>query len=145
MILVKEEEQVVAWFLGVIKPEIVDVHLKLPPTTSAAGTTRERVDNAHRCYKCGRLRHYARDCLNLKALAFVPNDACLIYDTDAELELDEPGDEVVTSAKSVEVDDAATTSQIFKDDVTMDQTLMEIKEAKPNVGPLTSADLYPLN
>nr|GEW17085.1 putative reverse transcriptase domain-containing protein [Tanacetum cinerariifolium] len=39
--------------------------------------------------------HYACDCPNLKTLAFVPNDAGLIYDTDVEPELDEPGDEMV--------------------------------------------------
>ncbi|GKD00109.1 gypsy type transposase, partial [Tanacetum coccineum] len=60
------------------------------PTTSAVGSTRERVDNTPRCYKCSGLGHYARDCLNLKTLAFVPDDAGLIYDTDAEPELDEP-------------------------------------------------------
>ncbi|GKE51579.1 reverse transcriptase domain-containing protein, partial [Tanacetum coccineum] len=67
------------------------------PTTSTAGNTRERVDNAPRCYKCGELGHYAHDCPNLKTLAFVPDDASLIYDTDAEPELDEPGDELVYS------------------------------------------------
>ncbi|GJU62755.1 reverse transcriptase domain-containing protein [Tanacetum coccineum] len=103
------------------------------PTTSATGNTRERVDNAPRSYKCGDLGHYARDCPNLKTLAFVwgrgmnsdmfvgvhgrgerdgcwqekgkkyvlfknipvPDDADPIYDTDAEPEVDEPGDELV--------------------------------------------------
>ncbi|GJX83545.1 RNA-directed DNA polymerase [Tanacetum coccineum] len=45
--------------------------------------------------KCSGIGHYARDCLNLKTLAFVHDDACLIYDTDADVELDEPGDELV--------------------------------------------------
>ncbi|GKA44713.1 reverse transcriptase domain-containing protein [Tanacetum coccineum] len=146
--VVEEEEQVVAWFLGVLKPEIVDIvslqpywtytdvcrlalkvekqikakskgstshfnsRFTLPtrtappttpktapkattPTTSAAGNTRERVDNAPHCYKCSGLGHYARDCSNLKTLAFVPDDVGSIYDTDAEPELDEPGDELV--------------------------------------------------
>nr|GEY12448.1 reverse transcriptase domain-containing protein [Tanacetum cinerariifolium] len=65
------------------------------PTTSAAGNTKEHVDNAPHFYKCSELRHYARDCSNLKTLAFIPDDACLIYDTDAEPGLDEPGDEMV--------------------------------------------------
>ncbi|GJX96712.1 reverse transcriptase domain-containing protein [Tanacetum coccineum] len=65
------------------------------PTTSDAGNTRERVDNAPCCYKCSGLGHYARDCPNLKTLTFVPDDAGPIYDTDAEPELDEPGDELV--------------------------------------------------
>nr|GEX10508.1 reverse transcriptase domain-containing protein [Tanacetum cinerariifolium] len=65
------------------------------PTTSVAGTTRERVDNTPRSYKCGGLRHSARDCPNLKTLAFVPDDIGPIYDTDAEPELDEPDDELV--------------------------------------------------
>ncbi|GKC36418.1 reverse transcriptase domain-containing protein, partial [Tanacetum coccineum] len=64
------------------------------PTTSAACNTKERVDNAPRCYKCGGLRHYARDCPNLKTQAFVPDDACPIYDTDVVPELDEPSDEL---------------------------------------------------
>ncbi|GKF82834.1 reverse transcriptase domain-containing protein, partial [Tanacetum coccineum] len=142
--VVKEEEQVVAWFLGVFKPEIDDIVSLQPywtytdvcrlalkvekqikakskgstsrftsrftppnrtapptapkattPTTSAAGNTRERVDNAPRCYKCSRLGNYARDCVNLKTLACVPDDACPIYDTDAEPEVDEPDDELV--------------------------------------------------
>ncbi|GKA30183.1 RNA-directed DNA polymerase [Tanacetum coccineum] len=118
--VVKEEEQVVARFLGVLKPEIADIVKSkgstsrftpptkivpptapkttpkaTTPTTSAAGNTRERVDNASHCYKCSRLGHYARDCSNLKTLTFVPNDACPIYDTDAEPKLDEPGDELV--------------------------------------------------
>nr|GEZ72250.1 reverse transcriptase domain-containing protein [Tanacetum cinerariifolium] len=66
--VVEEEEQVVAWFLGVLKPEI-----------------------AYTCNGIG----YARDCSNLKTPAFVPNDASLIYDTEAEPNLDEPCDELV--------------------------------------------------
>ncbi|GJR44467.1 putative CCCH-type zinc finger family protein [Tanacetum coccineum] len=65
------------------------------PTTSAAGNTRERVDNSPCCYKCGGIRHYARDCSNLKTLAFVPDDTGPIYDTDVEPKVDEPGDELV--------------------------------------------------
>ncbi|GJV06318.1 reverse transcriptase domain-containing protein [Tanacetum coccineum] len=65
------------------------------PTTSDTGNTRERVNNAPRCYKYGGLGHYSRDCPNLKTLAFVPKDADPIYDTDAEPEVDEPGDELV--------------------------------------------------
>ncbi|GKE91090.1 reverse transcriptase domain-containing protein [Tanacetum coccineum] len=65
------------------------------PTTLAAGNTRERVDNAPCCYKCGGLGHYARDCPNMKTLAFVPDDAGPICDTDAEPEVDELGDELV--------------------------------------------------
>ncbi|GJW38856.1 reverse transcriptase domain-containing protein [Tanacetum coccineum] len=64
-------------------------------TTSVAGNTRERVNNAPRCYKYSRIVHYARDCPNLKTLAFIPDDAGPIYDTDAEPEIDEPGDELV--------------------------------------------------
>nr|GFA78301.1 reverse transcriptase domain-containing protein [Tanacetum cinerariifolium] len=65
------------------------------PTTLVAGNTRELVDNAPPCYKCGGLGHFTRDCPNLKTLAFVPDDAGLIYNIDAELEVDEPGDELV--------------------------------------------------
>ncbi|GKE60829.1 reverse transcriptase domain-containing protein [Tanacetum coccineum] len=110
--VVEEEEQVVVRFLGVLKPEIADIVSLQPywtytdvspkttpkattPTTSAAGSTRECVDNATRCYKCSGLRHYARECPNLKILAFVPDDACPIYDTDAEPKVDKPGDELV--------------------------------------------------
>ncbi|GKF36250.1 hypothetical protein Tco_0113008, partial [Tanacetum coccineum] len=38
---------------------------------------------------------YARDCLNLKTLAYVPDDADPIYDTDATPELDKPGGDFV--------------------------------------------------
>ncbi|GJX06705.1 hypothetical protein Tco_0194637 [Tanacetum coccineum] len=65
------------------------------PTTLAAGNTREHVDNAPCCYKYGGLGHYARDCSNMKTLAFVPDDVGPIYDTDAEPEVDELGDELV--------------------------------------------------
>nr|GEZ64368.1 reverse transcriptase domain-containing protein [Tanacetum cinerariifolium] len=116
--VVEEEEQVVVRFLGVLKPEIADIikakskgstsrftpptrtapftaPKATTPTTSAVGNTRECVDNAPCYYKCGGLGHNARDCLNLKTLAFVPDDACLIYDNDAEPEVDEPGDELI--------------------------------------------------
>nr|GEZ96397.1 reverse transcriptase domain-containing protein [Tanacetum cinerariifolium] len=117
--VVEEEEQVIARFLGVLKLEITDIEknkgftsrFTLPtktaspiapkttpkattPTTSVACTTREHVDNTPRCYKCGRFRHYAHECPNLKTLAFVPDDPCTTYDTDAEPELEEPGDEL---------------------------------------------------
>nr|GEV41148.1 reverse transcriptase domain-containing protein [Tanacetum cinerariifolium] len=59
-------------------------------TTSAAGNTRERVDNSTHCYKCGGLGHYANDFSNLKTLAFVPDDTCPIYDIDAEPKVDKP-------------------------------------------------------
>nr|GEU29044.1 reverse transcriptase domain-containing protein [Tanacetum cinerariifolium] len=138
--IVKEEEQVVTQFLGVLKPEIADIvsiqpywtytdvirlalkvekqikakskgttsRFILPtktapptapkattPTTSTASNTRERVSNAPHCYKCRGLGHYARDCPNLKTLAFVPGNADPIYDTEVEHELDELGDELV--------------------------------------------------
>nr|GEX89142.1 hypothetical protein [Tanacetum cinerariifolium] len=67
--VVEEEEQVIAWFLGLLKPEIADI--------------------------CSGLGHYARDCPNLKTMAFVPDDTGPNNDTDAEPELDEPGDELV--------------------------------------------------
>nr|GEV24945.1 hypothetical protein [Tanacetum cinerariifolium] len=106
--VVEEEEQVVAWFLGVLKPKIADIsfhpHTRTAPpiapktttpTTSAAGNTREHVNNAPHCYKCNGIGHYARDCPNLKTLAFVPDDAGPIYYTDAETELDRPSDDLV--------------------------------------------------
>nr|GEV64879.1 hypothetical protein [Tanacetum cinerariifolium] len=103
--VVEEEEQVVARFLGVLKPKIADINRSLmtpktapkatTPITSAAGNTKERVDIAPRCYKCGGLGHFVRDYSNLKTLAFVLDDAGPIYDTDAEPEVDEPGDELV--------------------------------------------------
>ncbi|GJT49754.1 hypothetical protein Tco_0975911 [Tanacetum coccineum] len=67
--VVEEEKQVVARFLGVIKPEITNI--------------------------CSEIRNYACDCPNLKTLAFAPDDVGPIYDTDAEPELDELGDELV--------------------------------------------------
>nr|GEX30994.1 hypothetical protein [Tanacetum cinerariifolium] len=51
--------------------------------------------------------------------------------TAAEKEVSIAADEVVTTTKSVEGIIAATTPQISKDDVTLAQTLIEIKEAKP--------------
>ncbi|GKD48756.1 hypothetical protein Tco_1277732 [Tanacetum coccineum] len=136
--VVEEEEQVVARFLEVLKPEIAYIvslqpywtytdvcrlalkvkkqikaktkgntsHFTPPtrtdpptapkattPTSSAACNTRERANNAPRCYKCSGV--YARDCPNLKTLAFVPDDTDPIYDTDAAPKLDELGNEFV--------------------------------------------------
>nr|GEU65690.1 hypothetical protein [Tanacetum cinerariifolium] len=51
--------------------------------------------------------------------------------TVAEKEVSTAADEVVTTAESVEGITATTTPQISKDDVTLAQTLKEIKEAKP--------------
>ncbi|GKD05384.1 reverse transcriptase domain-containing protein [Tanacetum coccineum] len=114
--VVEEEEQIVARFWESLSlrllilvplvvspylPELLSLqHLKQhlkppPPTTLTAGNTRECVDDAPRCYKCGGIGHYAHDYSNLKTLAFVPDDAGPIYDTDAEPEVDEPGDELV--------------------------------------------------
>ncbi|GJX10701.1 hypothetical protein Tco_0200560 [Tanacetum coccineum] len=116
--VVEEEEQVLTRFLGVFKPKIADIIKAMSkdttsrftpptrtatptapkattPTTSTAGNTRERVNNAPHCYNYSGLGHYARDCLNSKTLAFVPNDAYMIYDTDAAPEVDELGDELV--------------------------------------------------
>ncbi|GJR78258.1 reverse transcriptase domain-containing protein [Tanacetum coccineum] len=113
-----EEKHVVTWFLGILKPKIADIikakskgttsrftpsTRTAPPTapkattttTSATGNTREHVNNDPRCYKCSGLGHYTRDCPNLKTLAFVLDDTNPIYDTEAEPELDEPGDELV--------------------------------------------------
>ncbi|GJU78675.1 retrovirus-related pol polyprotein from transposon TNT 1-94 [Tanacetum coccineum] len=47
---------------------------------------------------CGLWAYHAsatRDCPNLKTLVFVPDDAVPIYDTEAEPELNKPGDELV--------------------------------------------------
>ncbi|GKD47546.1 hypothetical protein Tco_1276522, partial [Tanacetum coccineum] len=97
-------------FLGVLKPEIVDIvsfqpywtytdvcrlALKVEKQIKAKSNTREHVNNAPRCYQCSGVGNYARDCLNLKTLAFVPDDADPIYDTDATPKLDKPGDELV--------------------------------------------------
>ncbi|GKD71630.1 reverse transcriptase domain-containing protein, partial [Tanacetum coccineum] len=122
--VVEEEEQAVARFLGVLKPEIADIvslqpywtytdicklALKVekqikakskgstsrftPPTRTAPPTTRKTAPKATTPNNLG-CRYYARDCPNLKILAFVPDEAGLIYDTDAEPKLDEPGDEL---------------------------------------------------
>nr|GEZ38621.1 hypothetical protein [Tanacetum cinerariifolium] len=64
-------------------------------TTSTVGNTTERVNNASHCYKCSGIGYYACDRPNLKTLAFIPDDADPIYDTDASPKLAEPGDEFV--------------------------------------------------
>nr|GEU92184.1 uncharacterized mitochondrial protein AtMg00810-like [Tanacetum cinerariifolium] len=51
--------------------------------------------------------------------------------TVAEKEVSTAADEVVTIADDTEITIAATTLQISKDDVTLAQTLIEIKDAKP--------------
>nr|GEU99933.1 RNA-directed DNA polymerase [Tanacetum cinerariifolium] len=88
--VLEEEEHVVAWFLGVLKPKIADI-VSLQPYWTYTDVCRLALKVKHRL---SGLWDYARDCPNLKTLAFVPNDADPIYDTDAEPELDEPGDEL---------------------------------------------------
>ncbi|GJW81343.1 putative reverse transcriptase domain-containing protein [Tanacetum coccineum] len=59
---------------------------------------------------CGLWAYHAsatRDCSNLKTMAFVPNNAVPIYDTEAEPELNKPGDEL----------DFTLIVQIYKDEV----------------------------
>nr|GEV76355.1 ribonuclease H-like domain-containing protein [Tanacetum cinerariifolium] len=51
--------------------------------------------------------------------------------TVAEKEVNTANDEVVTTTEDVEVTTTAVTLQISKDDVTLSQTLIEIKAAKP--------------
>nr|GEX71605.1 putative ribonuclease H-like domain-containing protein [Tanacetum cinerariifolium] len=51
--------------------------------------------------------------------------------TVTEKEVSTAAGEVVTTADDVEITTAATTPQISKDDVTLAQTLIEIKESKP--------------
>nr|GEZ93391.1 hypothetical protein [Tanacetum cinerariifolium] len=51
--------------------------------------------------------------------------------TVAKKEVSTAADEVVTTAEDVKVTTAAVTTQISKDDVTLTQTLIEIKAAKP--------------
>nr|GEU28732.1 hypothetical protein [Tanacetum cinerariifolium] len=90
--VVKEEEQVIAWFLGVLKPEIANI-VSLPPYWTYTNVFHLAL-KIEKPIKAKRLRHYAHDCLNLKTLAFVPDKRGPIYDTDTEPELDEPGDEL---------------------------------------------------
>nr|GEV63688.1 reverse transcriptase domain-containing protein [Tanacetum cinerariifolium] len=80
-------------------------------TTSAAGNTRERVNNALCSYKCSGLGHYACDYLNLRTLAFVPDDADQIYDTDAELNLDVPELIRETTEKIVQIKNRLLTAR----------------------------------
>nr|GEV25873.1 reverse transcriptase domain, reverse transcriptase zinc-binding domain protein [Tanacetum cinerariifolium] len=60
--------------------------------------------------------------------------------TIAEKEVSAVVDKVATTAESVEGITVATTLQIFKDDVTLAQTLMEIKVAKPKAKGVTIQD-----
>ncbi|GJW94118.1 hypothetical protein Tco_0173790 [Tanacetum coccineum] len=62
---------------------------------SQRNMTVEEVINEFDKLRMSGIGHYARDYSNLKKLAFVPDDACLIYDTIAEPELVEPGDKLV--------------------------------------------------
>nr|GEY88339.1 arginine--tRNA ligase, chloroplastic/mitochondrial [Tanacetum cinerariifolium] len=96
--------------------------------------------------RCGGLEHYARDYPNLKAPAFVPDDAGSIYDTDAELEVDEPSDELVypdrgealviqrvlNMAVSKSVDDNSAQvdhgEDIDEEDIEMEENMVEEEE-----------------
>nr|GEV59079.1 hypothetical protein [Tanacetum cinerariifolium] len=107
--VVEDVEQIAAWLKKrlrqrVMVPLVVSPHLLEPLplqpkattlATSAASNTKERVDNAPRCYKRGGFGHYACGYTNLKTLAFVRDNVCLIFDSDTEPEVDEPGDELV--------------------------------------------------
>nr|GFA33171.1 reverse transcriptase domain-containing protein [Tanacetum cinerariifolium] len=71
--VVEEEEQVIAWFLGVLKPEML-IFRFTPPTTAASPIAPKTAPKA----------------TTPTTLAAGP-----IYDTDAEPELDEPDDGLV--------------------------------------------------
>nr|GEU96911.1 hypothetical protein [Tanacetum cinerariifolium] len=112
--VVEEEEQVVARFLGVLKPEIADIVSLQPYWTytdvcrlalkvekkikekNKGSTSRftppTRTTSPKEPKKTPKATTLQPRLQNLKTLAFVPDDACPIY--DAEPELDEPGDEL---------------------------------------------------
>nr|GFA76478.1 hypothetical protein [Tanacetum cinerariifolium] len=56
---------------------------------------KSKVETWEKMKKLIGVAYYARDCLNLKTLAFIPDGTTPIFDTDATPELDEPGDELV--------------------------------------------------
>nr|GEY24387.1 reverse transcriptase domain-containing protein [Tanacetum cinerariifolium] len=84
--VVEEAEQVVAWFLGVLKPEIADI-IKAKSKGSTSRFT-------------SRFTPPTRTAPPTALTATTPttsaaDDTCLIYDTNAEPKVDKPGDELV--------------------------------------------------
>nr|GEU32911.1 hypothetical protein [Tanacetum cinerariifolium] len=85
---------------------------------------KSRTSGLKRLYKVGLSARIVSS--NEKAGVNVEQDARV-----AEKEVSTADDEVVTTTEDVEGTTTATTSQISKDDVTLAQTLIEIKAAKP--------------
>ncbi|GKC06370.1 hypothetical protein Tco_0997980 [Tanacetum coccineum] len=103
--VVEEEEQVLAWFLGVLKPEIADI-VSLQPYWTYTDVCRLalKVEKHIKAKSKGSTSRFTPPTRTAppkapkttpKATSPTTSSAGPIYDTDAEPELDEPGDELL--------------------------------------------------